>query len=327
MPTTRKPRAGSMQFWPRKRSRRQYARIRSWPEKKEPVMLGFAGYKAGMAHLLYTDNNKTSKTKGQDISCPVTMVECPPIRVSSVKLYKKDSYGRRTSKEINGPADKELSRKVRQPKQTKEKDLESINAEDYDDLTLQVNTQPKLTGTGKKKPELFEIGLGGSMKEKIEYAKNNLGKEIKITDVFKEGELMDIHAVTKGKGFQGPVKRFGIGLRPRKSEKARRGPGSLGGWKGQAHFMYRISHAGQTGYHQRTEYNKWLMRISSEQKDIEGIHPKGGFKKYGILRNPFILVKGSVAGPAKRLLRMSVAQRGSKRTPSEAPSIKRIVLE
>src|SRR3989344_954150 len=100
-------------------------------------------------------------------------------------------------------------------------------------LTVVVYTQPKLTGIGKKRPEIFEIALGGSIKDKFEYAKQNIGKEIKITDIFKEGELVDIHGVSKGKGTQGPVKRFGISIRSHKAEKTKRGPGSLGGWRGQ----------------------------------------------------------------------------------------------
>ena len=82
------PRHGSMQFWPRVRANRPYARIRNWVQIKDAKPLGFAGYKVGMTHVLYTDNKKTSMTKGEDISCPVTIIECPPLKVFSVKFYK-----------------------------------------------------------------------------------------------------------------------------------------------------------------------------------------------------------------------------------------------
>ncbi|MFC1754289.1 50S ribosomal protein L3 [Thermoproteota archaeon] len=326
MPTTRKPRDGSMQFWPRKKARRQYPKIRSWAAKKEAVPLGFSGYKVGMAHVMYTDNRKTSQTKGQDISCPVTIIECPPLKVVGVRFYKKDAYGSKAAKDIVVPAEKELARKVHLPKKSRDKELEKIDPEEYDDITIIVCTQPKLAGIGKKKPEIFEIGLGGSIKEKLDYTKSILGKDLKISDIFKEGGLVDIHAVTKGKGFQGPVKRFGIGIRSHKSEKTKRGPGSLGGWKGQGHFMYRIAHAGQTGYQTRTEYNKWVMKIGHDPKDIEAVNPKGGFKSYGIVKNPYVLIKGSVTGPAKRLIRINTALRGRKQTPKEAPSIQKMIL-
>src|SRR3989338_7931112 len=93
MPRTRKPRAGSLQFWPRVRARQSYARIRNWPKSKEAKLLGFAGYKAGMTHLLITDNRQNSLTKGQDIFCPATIVECPPIKTASIRFYKNTKNG------------------------------------------------------------------------------------------------------------------------------------------------------------------------------------------------------------------------------------------
>lgn len=316
-----------MQFWPRKRARRQYPRVRYWAEKKEAVPLGFAGYKVGMAHVMYTDNKKTSKTKGQDISCPVTIVECPPLKIISVRFYKKGGYGIVAAKDINVAKDKDLDRKMNLPKKTNEAELGKMNPDEFSDIKIIVSTQPRLTGIGKKKPEVFEIGIGGSMKEKFEYAKNNLGKEIKIADIFKDGQQVDVHAVTKGKGFQGPVKRFGVSLRQHKSEKTKRGPGSLGGWRGQGHIMYRVAHAGQMGYHTRTEYNKWLIKIGHDQKDIEKVNPAGGFKRYGVVKNNFVLIKGSVIGPSKRLVRLNFPIRENKLIPKDAPSVQSIILK
>ena len=80
MPTTRKPRKGSMQFWPRKRAKKQTARVRSWASSKEIKPLGFAGYKAGMTHAIVIDNRQKSLTKGEKISTPVTVIECPVIK-------------------------------------------------------------------------------------------------------------------------------------------------------------------------------------------------------------------------------------------------------
>ena len=92
-----------------------------------------------------------------------------------------------------------------------------------------------------------------------------------MTDVFNEGQQVDIHSVTKGKGTCGPVKRFGISLKAKKSEKVRRNPGSLGPWKGQTHIMWKVAHAGQTGFHQRTEYNKQIIRVEGE---LDNLNPK-----------------------------------------------------
>ncbi len=321
MPTIRKPRKGSMQFWPRKKAKKQTARVRSWAQIKEIKPLGFAGYKAGMTHVIAVDNRPKSLTKGEKISMPVTIIECPSIKAAAVRFYKKSHDGLKITSEIFADKlDKELSRKIPKPKKIKNK---TDDITDYDDIRLLVYTQPKMTGIGKKKPELFEIAIGGEKEEKLNYAKEKLGNEIKIGEIFKEGDQVDIHAVTKGKGFQGPVKRFGIGLRNHKSEKTKRGPGSLGGWKAQGHIMYRVAHAGQTGYHLRTEYNKHILKISDKPDEIK---TKGGFLHYGIVKNQFVLLKGSIIGPAKRLVRFNAATRPNKNTTKDAPAIKYIKL-
>jgi len=66
---------------------------------------------------------------------------------------------------------------------------------------------------------------------------------------------------------------------------------------------------GRMGYNLRTEYNKQLVLISDKP---EKINPKGGFMHYGLVKNDYILVKGSIAGPAKRLIRIQEPIRGQK---------------
>lgn len=321
MPTTRRPRFGSLAYYPRKRAKKEVADVRCWAKSKEAKLLGFAGYKVGMTHLMITDNYQNSMTRGEIISCPTTIIECPPLRTASIRFYKKTVDGLKVVSDVLAEnLDKELERKIVMPKGKKKK-IEDV--EDFDELTLVVYTRPKLAGIGKKKPELFEIAIGGNKEEKLNYAKSVLGKDIDVGDVFKEGSQVDIHAITKGKGLQGPVKRFGIGLKSHKSEKGRRNPGSLGGWKGQVNIMWKIAHAGQTGYFQRTEFNKWLLKIG---KKGEEINPKGGFLRYGVIKNPYVLVKGSVAGPKKRLIRFNFAIRLNKKIPKEAPIIKQVVM-
>jgi large subunit ribosomal protein L3 len=322
MPTKRSPRKGSMQYWPRKRAKSESVRIRSWAKTKDATPLGFPGYKAGMTHVFITDNRPNSITKGEDISWPVTVIECPPIKLIGFTLYKKDAYGLHASSQILADKlDKELAKNFPLPKKTKKKAAD-VKIDEYVDLMLLVQTQPKLTGIGKKKSEVFELGIGGDLKAKFEYAKNNLGKEIKVEDVFKDGVVVDSHAVTRGKGFQGPVKRFGVSIRQHKSEKTKRGPGSLGPWHGP--LNWRVSHAGQMGYHQRVEYNKWILKVDNDPKKI---NPKGGFLHYGLIKNNYVLVKGSIQGPAKRMIKMIHAVRPTKKIKGEAPAITHISLE
>ncbi|MBU2639539.1 MAG: 50S ribosomal protein L3 [Nanoarchaeota archaeon] len=301
MSKPKNPRHGSMQFWPRKRARRIYPRVRTWADVDGNRLLGFAGYKVGMTHLKLRDNSN-STTKGQLISLPVSIIECPPLKPFSLRFYKKTQSGLKLVSEILAKnLDKELKRKISMPK----KESEEKEIKEFDVLRLNVYTQPKLIGL-KKKPEVFEVALGSN---DLAYAKSLLEKEIKISDIFEEGKLVDTHSVSKAKGFQGPVKRFGVNLRQKKSEKVKRGPGSLGAWRGQQHMMYRVAHAGQMGFHTRTEYNKLILKIG---KKIEEINPKGGFVGYGLVKTDYIVLRGSIPGVKKRLIRLTMPMKPKK---------------
>ena len=319
MPTTRTPRRGSLQFWPRKRSKNAFARVRYWASSKDAKPLGFAGYKVGMTHLIINDNSKNSTTKGMDIFCPVTIIECPPLKTASIRFYKNTINGLKlVSETLADNLDKELARKISLPKKKSSKE-----SKDFDFLRLFVYTQPKLTGIGKKKPELFEIGIGGNKEEQLKYAQEKLGREITIDEVFREGQQLDMHGITKAKGVQGPVKRFGVNLKSHKSEKGVRRVGTLGGWIAQGHVMWRVAKAGKMGYHVRTEYNKWLLKIGKASE----ISKKGGFESYGVVKNPFILVKGSIAGTEKRLIRFNEPIRPSSKIPATSPTIQSTNLD
>lgn len=311
-----------MQYWPRKRAKRQQARIRQWAPSEEVKPLAFAGYKVGMTHVLYTDARKNSKTKGEDISCPVTVVECPPLKIIGYNAYEEDSYGKRSKMSGIFSATKELVRRIRTKK--KEVKIDDSKLENISDVKLVVQTQPALTGIGKKKPEIFEVAIGGKdVKEKIEFAKSSLGKDIRISEIFSEGQLVDTHSITKGKGTQGPVKRFGVAIRQHKAEKTKRGPATLGPWHPH-HGNYRVPHAGKMGYHQRMEHSKWVMKISDE---AEAINPKSGWQNYGVVKNDYVLVKGSVGGPRKRLIKLTKALRTIKKLQEASPEIQYISLK
>jgi len=193
------------------------------------------------------------------------------------------------------------------------------------ELRAIVATQPRLvSGVPKKKPDIMEIKIGGGdLKEQFEYAKQILGHEVPVTDVFKEGQLVDVIAVTKGKGWAGAVKRWGIKILPRKTRKGRRRVGALGPWH-PARVLYTVPRPGQLGYHQRTEFNKRILKIGFNGEEVT---PKGGFLRYGIVRNTYVMLKGSVPGPAKRLIRLRYPARPNPRIPQAPPRIVYISLE
>lgn len=312
-----------MQYWPRKRAAKPRARVRSWASSKDAKALGFAGYKVGMTHVIYKDEDKNSPTKGENVMVPVTIIECPPIHVVGVRSYKQATKGRTFVAEVmEGKQDKNLARTIKAPK--KAKGIETIKPEECDEVVLLVHTKPAEAGFGKKRPEIFELPIGGKKDDQIAYAKEVFGKDIAVGDVFQEGEFLDAHAVTTGRGFQGAVKRFGINLKPHKSEKGRRAPGSLGPWVGQQHIMYRVAHAGQTGYHQRTTYNLALYKIGDKPEEINA---KGGFIRYGQVKSSYVLIKGSVQGTKKRLITLTKASRPDPKRKPVAPKIHYISTE
>lgn len=295
MVSTHKPHSGSMQFWPRKRASRMYARIRSWKNRsKEVKLLGFPGYKVGMTHVFLKDENLNYKIKTIDISVPVTVIECPPIKILSTRYYSNSPYGLKLISEVfSKDLDKNLERKIKRTKKT------GKAPEEFDEVRLVVYTQPKISGLGKKTPEIMEIGIGGDdVKAKEEFAKSLSGKEIRLSTIFKEGQLVDVHSVTSGKGFQGTVKRFGVKIRQHKAEKTKRGIGTLGAWT-PTKVQYTVAQPGRMGFHLRTDYNKLVLKIGNNPEEI---NPEGAFLHYGLVKGDYILIKGSVPGPVKRLI-------------------------
>nr|AJS12861.1 large subunit ribosomal protein L3 [uncultured archaeon] len=326
MSNVRMPRKGSMAVWPRKRARKSYPRIRRWSNQtfEKANLLGFAGYKAGMTHILGVDTKKTSPTKDEEISMPVTVVECPPLKLLSARFYKKNAYGFYVVKDLMFKASKDIVRKLSLPKKLSDtKEIEQINPDDYAEITVLVHTQPRLAGIGKKKPEIFELKISGAIKDKLDFIKNHVDKDILFEEIFKEAQTVDVHGVTKGKGIQGPVRRFGISLKQAKTEKGRRQPGSRGAWCAQQHTMYRTAYAGQTGYHPRTELNKQIIKIGTK---IEEINPKDGFVHYGKIKTTHVLLKGSVLGAKKRLVIMTQPVRPFKKE-LPVPTITHISLQ
>ena len=323
MPKIRAPRKSSLQFWPRVRAKRMYARIRTLPKSKDAKPSSFAGYKSGMTHLIVVDNRSYTLTKGEEIAVPVTILECPPIKVASIRAYKQAPQGLVVATEVLSTTDKNLGRKITIPKKTQDSKIDDLekNISSYSQIRLNVYTQPHLSAIAKRTPEYFELGLGGSVEDQIKFAKDKLGKEIRLSDVFKEGEQIDTFAVTKGKGFQGPVKRHGVSLRQHKSEKSIRGPANVGSWTGNR--SWTVAHAGQMGFHQRMERNKWILKISDKPDEVK---ISGGFIRYGNPKSTIMIVKGSVQGAKKRLVRFTASSRPSRKIPHQAPSIELVSL-
>ena len=303
------PRRGSLGYSPRKRAKREVPRIKSWVSEDKVRMQGFSGYKAGTTYASVVDDHAHSPTKGEELVETATVIEVPPLRVCGIRAYGKTSHGLRTLMEVweNEP-NKDLARVFPYPKKKgTKKDLDAIEKVlgEASEIRLIVHTLPRKIALSKKKPEVMEYHVGGSVEEAFAYAKEHLGKDLRFSEVFEEGELVDTVSVTKGKGFQSPVQRWGVKLQPRKTRGVRRKAGNLGPWHPSA-TMWCVPQCGQMGYHKRTEYNKRILQIG---EDGSKVTPKGGFLKYGEIRADYVVVKGSVPGPQKRLIRFRPAIR------------------
>ncbi len=303
-----RPRKGSLQFYPRKRAAKFVHSVNWKPisSNSQDSLLGFITYKVGMATAIVKDLTDKSPTAKKKIVLPVTILEAPAVKIFSVRFYKFN----KPIKDIIVSNDKELKRKLKLSKSPH--DLSKI-PQNYDDIKILIYSLPKQTSV-KKTPDFIEIAISGKDKEqKLNFIKSQINKEIPVFEflksIDKESNLLDVRGVTKGKGFSGPVKRFGVNLRHHKSEKGVRKVGSLGPWH-PARVTFRTPIAGQLGLFSRISYNHKLINSSLiSEKDINPIH---GFKNYGKIRTSYIILKGSVPGPAKRAVILTPSFRATK---------------
>ncbi len=294
-------RSGSLQFYPRVRAKKIIPGVNWKPLDKEGIgFMGFVGYKVGMISVLAKDTTAESMTKGKKIIVPATLLECPAMKIYSVRFYKDG----KVTKDVAVSNDKILKRSLKVSKKVAE-----ISGDiDFDDVRVILYSGVGETGIGKKKSDLVEVGVSGNKDEKLAFIKKNLGKDISINDVFSGG-LVDVHGVTKGYGTNGPMKRFGIALKSHKSEKGQRRPGNIAPWH-PARTTFRSPQAGQTGYHSRVCYNSLVLESGKiSEKDV---NKKGGFRKYGVLKSGYLILRGSVPGPTKRGLFVTHALRPTK---------------
>lgn len=302
------PRRGSMAFYPRVRARSLESRIRSWadPKLEKSSLLGFAGYKVTNLNVLSVDDREKTPNFGKNIMNSSTLIATPPLKIIGVRAYTETTYGRNAVFDAFAKdSDKFLSKKA--PFKFKEGKLQEINShvDKIKHVVAVVSSYPNSASLSQKKPFVWEIPIGGKdMKSKIDYVVNNFGKQVNIKDVFEAGQFIDISAITRGKGVEGPITRFGVKRKQHKSRKSVRALGTLGPIS-PAVVTYTVPRQGQRGFHQRTEYNKRILIISNSDKDSDfKINPKGGFEHYGLVKNDYIIVKGSVAGVPKRLIKM-----------------------
>lgn len=282
--------------------------MRTWPQlaAEKSSLLGFAGFKAGGIQILTVDDREKTPNFGKQLLNAATVIATPPIRIIGIRGYKHDLYGQHAIFDVYAKdLPKELSRKF--DSKIKDDGLSQVESllDIANDVMAVVAVSPNSIGLAQKVPFVFEVAVSGEeARSQYDYVKNILGKEIKIADVFQIGQNIDVFGITRGKGIEGPITRFGVKRKQHKSRKSVRAVGTLGPIS-PAVVMYTVARQGQRGFHQRTEYNKRILIISNTDKDAENsINPPGGFKHFGLVRGDYIVVRGSIPGVPKRLVKM-----------------------
>jgi len=197
------------------------------------------------------------------------------------------------------------------------------------------HTQMKLLRQRQKKAHIMEIQVnGGTIPQKVDWARKHLEKPVPVSAVFAQDEMIDVIGVTKGKGYKGVTSRWHTRKLPRKTHKGLRKVACIGAWH-PSRVQYTVARAGQKGYHHRTEMNKKIYRIgrgihtkkgkvvknnASTDYDLteKTITPMGGFPHYGEVNNDFVMIKGCCMGPKKRVITLRKAL---------VTSAKRVALE
>ncbi|XP_074648038.1 large ribosomal subunit protein uL3-like [Tubulanus polymorphus] len=309
--------------------------------KTQPCHLtAFLGYKAGMTHVVREADRPGSKLNKKEIVEAVTIVETPPMIAVGVVGYIETPKGLRTFKTVFAEHLSEECRRrfyknwyrckkkafTNYAKKWQDKVGKKDIARDFAKMKkyckvirVIAHSQMKLLKKRQKKAHIMEIQVnGGTIPKKVDFARRLMEKSIPVNQVFSPDEMIDVIGVTKGKGYKGVTSRWHTKKLPRKTHKGLRKVACIGAWH-PSRVQFSVARAGQKGYHHRTEINKKIYRIgagihtkggkviknnASTEYDIteKTITPLGGFPHYGEVNNDYLMIRGALVGPKKRVL-------------------------
>jgi large subunit ribosomal protein L3 len=190
------------------------------------------------------------------IVIPVTVVEAGPIVVTQIKTVEKDGYN---AVQIGFG-------------QVKEKSL--------------------------NKPQKGHLAAANVLKKHLKEFRVDsvegytVGQEIKA-DLFTAGEKIDVSGTSKGKGFQGPIKRHGQSRGPEShGSRYHRRPGSMGACSFPGRVFKNKKLAGHMGSVKVTVQNLEVVKVDADKN--------------------LILVKGAIPGPKGSVVTIKEAVKSSK---------------
>jgi len=335
-----RPRHGSLGFLPRKRTKHHSGKIKSFPkddQSKPPHLTAFLTYKAGMTHIVRDMDRPGSKLHKKEVAEAVSILEAPPMVVVGFVGYVETPRGLRALTSVwAGHLSEECKRrfyktwhKSKQKAFTKYQKkwseaskgseapmaAEIARAKKYCQVIRAIcHTQIAKVKLGSKKAHIKEIQVnGGTAEQKVDFVTGLFEQEVKVADLFAQDEMIDIIGATKGHGIAGVVTRWGVTRLARKSHRGLRKVACIGSWH-PARVQFQVPRSGQRGYHHRTEINKKIYRIGKAAKDDphgamteadlteKGITPMGGFSHYGEVTQDWVMLRGTVMGPRKRII-------------------------
>jgi len=164
---------------------------------------------------------------------PCTVIEAGPCTITQIKDQKKDgynaiqlSYDELSKKKVNKPISGHFKKSISQPKK---KIVEFKNFR-------------------SKELKLFKLGM-----------------ELKLSDIFRENDFLDVKSISKGKGFQGVVKRHnfsGVGESTHGQHNRLRAPGSIGAGSTPSRVFKGMRMAGRMGGENIKQQNLKVLKIN-----------------------------------------------------------------
>lgn len=197
-----------------------------------------------MSGILGKKIGMTSVYDDNGISVPCTVIEAGPCFVTQIKTKDKDGYD-----SVQLGYDEKADRLVNQP------------------------LKGHFAKAGAKALRLLREFRN------FNGVKFELGQELRVDSVFAQGDTVDVSARSKGKGFQGVVRRHhfaGVGSQTHGQSDRQRAPGSIGGSSYPSRVFKGMRMAGRMGFDNVTVRNLTVLKIIPESN--------------------LILVKGSIPG-------------------------------
>ena len=306
------PRRGSLAYRPRGRAKSLVPRVRTWPkvDAEKPTLLGFPGYKAGTAHVITVDDRAKTPNFGKPLFNLSSVLTLPDAQVVGLRVYRHENGQDLAAGDVK-EGGQEASGKLPLDRASR--------------VAALVSSVPRDVGLSQKKPIVMEVGVsGGDLKAQAEFVLGLIGKKVKFTDTFKPGMYVDVIGITKGKGFEGPITRFGVKRKQHKSRKSVRAVAVIGPWHPAA-VMYTVARAGQMGFHQRSESGKRILLTGNAASSP--VTPPGGFQHFGTVGGDYAVIRGSVPGPARRFVVVRLKARGAPRNQNPPQVIEVSTME